>query len=152
MATARSLPYVDPSALAKLYIREPESVTMNEWRRRNPQALTVTHHGRAEITNAIGLAVFHQQISTEAGVDTLASFEEDFDEGRYVQTDILWRATLKRAVQISREHTPTVGCRTLDILHIASAIELEFKSFLTFDLRQQRLAKAVGLKLIVPKA
>lgn len=151
VATAKPAPYVDPSALTKLYIREPESTAMNAWRRRHPLALTVTHHGRAEITNAIGLAAFRQQITSEAWSDTIASFEEDFSDGRYVQSDILWRATLQRAVQLSREHTPTIGCRTLDILHVASALELEFKSFLTFDARQQRLARIVGLKLIIPK-
>jgi predicted nucleic acid-binding protein len=125
---------------------------MNGWRRRHPLALAVTHHGRAEITNAIGLAAFRRQITSEAWSDSIASFEEDFSGGRYVQSDILWRATLQRTVQLSREHTPRIGCRTLDILHIASALELEFKSFLTFDARQQRLARIVGLKLIVPKA
>jgi predicted nucleic acid-binding protein len=84
VATARPAPYVDPSALTKLYIREPESAAMNAWRRRHTLALTVTHHGRAEITNAIGRAAFRKQITSGA-----------------------WRATLQRAVQLSREHTPT---------------------------------------------
>ena len=105
VATAKPAPYVDPSALTKLYIREPESAAMNAWRRRHPGVLTVTHHGRAEITNAIGLAVFRQQITSEAWSDTIASFEEDFADGRYVQSDILWRATLQRAVQLSRERS-----------------------------------------------
>jgi hypothetical protein len=68
VATAKPAPYVDPSALTKLYIREPESAAMNAWRRRHPLVLTVTHHGRAEITNAIGLAVFRQQITFESSI------------------------------------------------------------------------------------
>ena len=87
-----SLRSVDPSAL-------------------HPLALTVTHHGRAKITSAMGLAAFRHQISSEAWSDTIASFEEDFSDGRYIQSDILWRATLQRAVQLSREHTPTIGDR-----------------------------------------
>jgi hypothetical protein len=70
--------------------------------------------------------------------------------GRYKQADLLWRATLKRAADLSREHTAALGCRSLDVLHVASAIELEFKRFTTFDSRQQQLARAVGLKLVVP--
>jgi predicted nucleic acid-binding protein len=35
---------------------------------------------------------------------------------------------------------------TLDTLHIACALELTAESFWTFDERQARLAKAVGLK------
>jgi hypothetical protein len=35
-------------------------------------------------------------------------------------------------------------------MHVASAMELQFKYFATFDVRQQQLAKAAGLKIIVP--
>jgi hypothetical protein len=35
---------------------------------------------------------------------------------------------------------------------MASAVELELKHFVTFDLRQQQLARAVGLKVVVPAA
>jgi predicted nucleic acid-binding protein len=61
----------------------------------------------------------------------------------------LWRATLKRAGNLSQKHTPVLGCRSLDVLHVASALELELKNFLTFDRRQQKLAKAAGLKPIL---
>jgi predicted nucleic acid-binding protein len=152
VASAKARPYVDPSALLRLYIHEPESAAMNAWRKRNPQVLTMTHHGRAELTNAIGLALFRKLITSDAYADTLASFEEDCAEGGYVHTDVLWRATLKRATDLSREHTPRIGCRSLDVLHVASALELEFKRFLTFDLCQQKLARAVALKVKVPEA
>lgn len=151
MASAKSSPtYVDPSALLKLYIHEPESAAMNAWRARHPQPLTVTHHGRAEIINAICLATFRKQITSAATADTLASLEEDFADGRYVQADLLWRAALKKTIELSREFTPTLGCRSLDILHVASALELGFKQFLTFDQRQKKLSRACGLKPITP--
>lgn len=151
MASARSAPpYVDPSALLKLYLHEPESAAMNAWRRRNPGPLAVTHHGRLEIANGICLAAFRRQINALAMSDTLASFDEDFAEGRYVQADLLWRAALDRAADLGRAHTPQIGCRSLDVLHVASAIELGFRRFLTFDQRQQQLARAAGLKVIAP--
>jgi predicted nucleic acid-binding protein len=55
-----------------------------------------------------------------------------------------------RAGELSREFSRTLGTRSLDVLHVASALELGFRSFLTFDIRQQRLARAVGLKTLVP--
>ena len=73
--------------------------------------------------------------------DALASLEEDFAEGRYIQADLLWRAALKRAGDLSRKHTPALGCRSLDVLHVVSALELELKNFLTFDRRPQKLAR-----------
>ena len=140
--------YVDPSALLKLYIHEPESAAMSAWRMRLKGALPMTTHGRLEITNAIGLAAFRKAISADASADALLSFDEDLDEGRYIQIDVSWRATLKRAIQISRAHTPALGCRSLDVLHVATALELGIPNFVTFDLRQQQLARAAGLKAI----
>jgi predicted nucleic acid-binding protein len=142
--------YVDPSALLTLYIHQRESATMNAWRARSRGALAITQHGRAEIVNGICLAAFRGDITADAKDDALASFDEDFAQGRYMQADLLWRATLKRAGELSREHTPVLGCRSLDVLHVASALELGLRRFLTFDLRQRRLARAVGLKPVEP--
>lgn len=151
MASARRT-YVDPSALLKLYVHEPESAAMSTWRRRTKGALPLTEHGRLEIVNGICLAAFRRAISGEALSDALASFDEDLASGRYVHADILWRATMRRACDISRTHTPTLGCRSLDVLHVATALELGLRDFVTFDRRQQQLARATGLKLLAPRA
>ena len=90
MAVAEAT-YVDPSALLKLYIHQADSAGMSAWRARVKGALAVTQHGRVEITNGICLAAFRGHITVEAMNDALASFEEDFSEGRYIQADLLWR-------------------------------------------------------------
>jgi predicted nucleic acid-binding protein len=141
--------YADPSALLKLYIQQPESAQMSRWRARARGALAVTHHGRVEIINGICLAGFRHDVTPEAMADALASFDEDFAEGRYIQADILWRAALQRSADLSRRHTLILGCRSLDVLHVASALELQAKNFLTFDSRQQQLAQATGLKPVL---
>jgi predicted nucleic acid-binding protein len=142
--------YADPSALLKLYIHEPASAAMNAWRRRTKGALPMTPHGRLEIVNGICLAAFRKVISAEALSDAIASFDEDRAEGRYVEADVLWRATLRRAAELGRAHTPALGCRALDVLHVATAVELRLRYFVTFDGRQRRLAQAAGLKPITP--
>jgi predicted nucleic acid-binding protein len=151
VATAESV-YVDPSALLKLYLKEPESRAMAAWRGKIGDPLTVTHHGRVELINGIGLAAYRGFVTAETHDAALAALDDDFTQGRYKQADLLWRATLKRAADLSREHTASLGCRSLDILHVASAIELAFKHFTTFDARQQQLARVVGLKLVTPTA
>jgi predicted nucleic acid-binding protein len=142
--------YVDPSALLKLYIHEPDSAAMSSWRIRTAGALPVTQHGRLEVANGICLAAFRKAISGEARHDALASLDEDFSEGRYALVDVLWRATLRRADEIARQHTATVGCRTLDVLHVATAVELGLRTMVTFDRRQQTLARATGLRVVAP--
>ena len=141
--------YADPSALLKLYVHQPESRAMSAWRGRLKGALAVTLHGRVEIVNGICLAAFRGYLTAEALSDALTSLEEDFGEGRYFSADLLWRAALQRASELSRKHTVTLGCRSLDVLHVASALELDLKNFLTFDRRQQKLAAAAGMKPIL---
>jgi hypothetical protein len=55
---------------------------------------------------------------------------------------------LNRAAELSQKHTPKFGIRSLDVLHVACALELKLRHFFNFDGRQQKLAAAAGLKLI----
>jgi len=112
IAAAAKTTYVDPSALLKLYIHQPESAEMSTWRARAKGALAVTHHGRVEVINGICLAAYRRYITAEAMKDAMASFHEDFEEGRCVQADLLWRSALKRADDLSR---------TLRAVHCISA-------------------------------
>jgi predicted nucleic acid-binding protein len=141
--------YVDPSGLARLYIHQAGSREMSAWRGRISGTLAVTHHGRVEIINAICRAAFVGHLSEKAASEALADFVADFAEGRLRQAEILWRAALNRAAALAQSHTPRLGTRSLDVLHVACALELKSRHFLTFDERQQKLASAVGLKTIL---
>lgn len=145
MAAAEAV-YVDPSALLKLYLKEPDSRAMAAWRTRTKGQLSVTRHGRMEVANGIALAVWRGFITPAMQAAALAALEDDFAQGRYVLMDVPWRATLQRAEVLSREFTAALGCRTLDILHVASALELQSRRFLTFDQRQLQLALAANLR------
>jgi predicted nucleic acid-binding protein len=149
VATAETI-YADPSALLKLYLNEPQSRAMTTWRAKIKGPVAVTHHGRLELLNAIGLAAYRGAVSPAVSDAALEALDDDFDQGRYTVTDMLWRATMQRAGELSRRYTRQIGCRPLDILHVASALELKCRSFVTFDVRQQELARAVKLKIIVP--
>ncbi len=151
MATADQF-YADPSALLKLYLHEPESRAMAAWRAKNTGPLAVTPHGRVELTNGIALAAHRGFITAAALQAALTALDDDFEQGRYRLADLLWRAVLKRAAALSRSHTPTLGTRSLDVLHVASALELGLKRFVTFDERQRQLALATGLKVVAPAA
>jgi predicted nucleic acid-binding protein len=140
--------YVDPSALTRLYIHQEGSREMASWRARLGGALAVTHHGRTEIVNAICRATFMGQLEPSAMDEALADFSDDFDSGHLRQADILWRAAWNRAAALSQQHTPKLGTRSLGVLHVACALELKLRNFLTFDLRQQQLAAAAGLRTV----
>lgn len=144
--------YADPSALLKLYLHEPESRAMAAWRAKTARPLAVTPHGRVELINGLALASHRGFLPAPAYQAALTALDDDFEQGRYRLADLLWRAVLKRAADISRAHTPALGTRSLDVLHVASALELGLKRFVTFDERQRQLAVATGLKAISPAA
>lgn len=140
--------YADPSALTRLYLHEEGSREISAWRAKTRGALPVTHHGRTEIVNALCRATFLGHLDSEALGEALTDLSTDFAEGRLHQADILWRAALDRASELSRKYTPTLGTRSLDVLHVACALELKVRYFLTFDTRQRQLAELTGLRVI----
>ena len=62
-------------------------------------------------------------------------------------SDLTWRGErLVCAAAMGRRFGSRLGLRTLDTLHVAMALEMRAQRFWTFDERQKRLARAVGLK------
>ncbi len=147
MATVKDI-YIDPSAVTRLYVLQPGSREMAAWRWRMKGPIGLTHHGKAELANAIALAVFRGDMPSEDAADAFQEIEDDFANGDLFYLDLLWRAALDRAFELSKKHSPTIGARSLDVLHVACALELKLSHFLTFDERQAKLAKATGLKLV----
>ena len=101
-----------------------------------------------EVVNAIGLAVFRGKLALEKAEVVQGWLADEFAHGHLTQVDILWRAALNTAAELSQIHTPRLGVRSLDILHVACALELKLRHFLSFDKRQEKLAANMGLKLI----
>jgi len=149
VATAERI-YADPSALLKLFLHEPESREVAAWRATTRSPLGVTGHGRVEIINGISLAAYRGLITERACAGALAALDEDFEQGRFVEVELPWRAVFRRAAALSREHSRILGTRTLDVVHVAGALELEARVFVTFDLRQRALAQAAGLRVLAP--
>jgi len=48
-------------------------------------------------------------------------------------------------MQMARRRTSQLGTRTLDVLHVSSAVKLQADMFYTFDRNQEKLARAEGL-------
>lgn len=100
----------------------------------------------AEWVHAVEQHVFRGQMSASTARRVYQDFERDQRNGAWVQTP-LPESTFEKATDIARAHVAQTGTRTLDTLHVAAALELKAERFWTFDDRQAKLAKAVGLKL-----
>jgi predicted nucleic acid-binding protein len=104
----------------------------------------VTPLNRAEVANAIYRYVFRKAISAHEARSAWLSFEHDCRNGTWSNVQ-LPAAAWETAIALARRYGPALGNRTLDSLHVASALELGADRFWTFDERQARLAEASGL-------
>ena len=82
------------------------------------------------------------------GKKMLADFKSDLISGAVVVIPGPWHQVHSAAERLSELYTDANGHRSMDILHVASAIELGATMFLTFDANQKKLAEAEGL--VVP--
>lgn len=148
--TSADVTYVDPSALRSLYVHDDRSERFCAFRRRLGGTLPVTRFGRAELVNSIELAVHRRLIEQDSAIAAVEDLDADIHDGRLALIDAPWRKALNLTSQLSARYTARLGTRTLDVLHVATAITLEMKRFVSYDARQSALAKAVGLRVLTP--
>lgn len=142
--------YLDTSAFLKLYVRENGSEYVQDLVTSQYDPLPVWDTLRAEITNAVRLKVYWGDLEPEEADRLLALFDERLTRGQYFVPEVDRDRLMTAFIDLAR-HTPQFGCRTLDILHVACALQLEPECFISFDARQRKLASHVGL-LVRPEA
>jgi len=138
--------YLDTSALVKLYLLEDGSSAVQELVADQHDPLPVWELQEMELTNALRLKVFWGEISEADANHQLALFEQRKEKGHYYFPD-LDRAALFTTFQRLAAHTSRLGCRTLDIMHVACACQLAPDLFVSFDARQRQLAELAGLRV-----
>jgi predicted nucleic acid-binding protein len=136
--------YADTSFFVSLYLQDQHSQGAQLRMAQHPR-LWLTPLHRAEWTHAIAQHVFHRKISAREAQQVYRDFNSDRETGLWVEVGLSEMA-FERCVQLAQRHAPRLGVRTLDTLHVASALELEANFFWTFDERQAKLAHAEGLK------
>lgn len=136
--------YLDTSALLKLYIREAGSEAVQSAVQAQDEPLPVWEIQEMELLNALQLKVFWQELDASEVERQMELFARRKAKGFYYTPEIR-RAELMAEFRRLAELTPQLGCRTMDILHVACARQLQPAGFLSFDARQIQLAKEVGL-------
>ena len=140
--------YVDTSAIVKLYIKESDSLSVSEWIKKNNQSIPLTSLIELEFITALKLKQFRHEIQSHDFDKTLIMLREHENKGVYYRPVMDWLHIFTQALSLSNNHTSNIGSRSLDILHISSAIFLEMEGILTFDERQAQLSTIAGLKII----
>ena len=98
-----------------------------------------------EFANVLQLRQFRRQATASEIKIFWRNFHTDLSNHvyEYCAFDPTW---VERAMLLARDHSAKLGTRTLDVFHVACALELKADILFTFDELQRSLAKAVHLR------
>lgn len=138
--------YCDTSFLLALYVRRDFF---------NPQALKAaakftdpipyTLLGELELLNGVHRILAARIVSRSEHDLILRQISQDEIDGFFVRNPMNQADHFAKARELSKRHTPTLSCRSLDILHVAAALLAGATSFASFDSKLRTLANAAGL-------
>jgi len=111
----------------------------------DPLPFTGLH--RLEMRTALGLGIFRRILTPSQVNAAWSDVERDLRSGRLVPQLVNWTPVYRAAAQWAALHSPAIGCRSLDVLHVTLAKKLGVQEFFTFDTRQKSLAVALGMKV-----
>jgi predicted nucleic acid-binding protein len=134
--------YPDASFLLPMYTPEPQTLHVNRYLAEAAPFLFFTPFHRLEFRTAVRVRVFRKG---------LTPFQLLVD-GILQHTPLLWADALREAERLGEAHLTETGVRSGDLFHVASAVVLGAREFVTFDQRQTTLARRAGLKVKTWKA
>jgi predicted nucleic acid-binding protein len=137
--------YFDSAIIVKLYVPETNSIDAARLIQQHGTSVVFSQLHENEVKNAIRLKRRRAELTDVEVESAFRRIQEDLAEGRLHRPDVEWVETWARAEELSALHAHQVNCRTLDTLHVALALTLGFRDFVSFDERQRLLAAAAGL-------
>jgi predicted nucleic acid-binding protein len=134
--------YLDSSALAKLYVVEPESPSVDRMVSAAKPWIATSRVTYAEVLSVLVRCLRDHRLSPAMYKAQKKAFFADWDSIHVIE---LTRAVLSEAGRLIESHT----LRGFDAIHLCSALWTGNPSFACFDDRLRNAAKAEGLTLAV---
>jgi predicted nucleic acid-binding protein len=145
--------YVDANALVRLYLQSPDCRKVIA--AIGADIVPVTDLIRFEVTNAIERMTFESRsgsswrVTPETAMVAQADFAHQQTTAQFLKPVPLTLPDIEAEFNsLVRRFTAKHGFRTYDIMHVASALRLGCKRFLSFDAKANALAKLAGLKTL----
>ena len=138
--------YLDTSVLFSFYFRDSNSNLAHSQVANAAAPLVITPMCEVEAINAFGQRVFRREMTEANMAIAVRDLQTDIRSGVFDLRPSMEPA-FARAKALAQTVTPSVGVRAIDLLHVAAALELGASRLYSFDVRQRRAAKAVGLKM-----
>jgi predicted nucleic acid-binding protein len=113
--------------------------------------LPLTWLGEIEVATGLHRALASGWIGADEHRRAFMMMDRDVADRILLKVPVDPSRLLPVALRLAADHFKANPARTLDLLHVASAVVLGAKVLASFDIRQRALAKAGGLELL-PKA
>jgi predicted nucleic acid-binding protein len=139
--------YPDSSFLVSIYRHDGNHAAAAAFMRKRSLALAFLPLHRVELRNALRFAETQGLLTAEERREAFKQIEQDLRDGLLVHVAVAWSDICRRADYLSEKYMLKNGQRTIDLLHVAAALESGAELFLSFDQRQCGLAKAAGLQV-----
>ena len=139
--------YADSSFLVSIYRQDGNHGAAYSFMMKYQPILAFLPLHHVELRNALRFAETQQLLTREDRRQTFGQIEKDLEDGLLLHLAISWNNICRRADELGEKHMVRNGLRTIDLLHVAAALECKLETFLSFDQRQRAFAKAAGLRV-----
>ena len=142
-----SQPYFDTGLVLKLIVEEPLSKVFQEWLGSRGVPVPYTRLVELELENTLQAKHFRNEIDGRQIRGCQKLITELFAEGKFFRPELSLEEVMMESLEVMPKVTGRTGCRTLDLLHVLSALKLGCKEFVTTDKRQAEAARLLDLKV-----
>ena len=145
--------FADTSFLCALYRAQDNSPNACKLAARLNEPIAVSSLVIFEFRQSVRLQAFRfstdrtHGYSPQEAARVLDALQKNLDCGALLIAPADWPDIHSVAERLSALYTATDGNRAMDVLHVATALHLHARQFLTLDARQAELANAAGLKV-----
>lgn len=143
--------FADTSFLFAFYFPRVGSEQAIQKVKTTGEGLVISSLVRYEFLQAVWFKVWlHSKgeasgLSQQTAQSVLVAFDLDLEQGVWRVVDAGFTLLLARAESLVFAHTLRSGARSMDILHVAAALEMGAAELLSFDQNQRQIAMAENL-------
>ena len=141
-------PYLDTGLVVKLIVEEPLSARVREFLKRRAVAVAYPRLIEIEPVNTLHAKRFREEITPAELKQCLALVGDLLNEGRFFRPSLSLDDVALESLHMLPAITTSTGCRTLDLMHVASAKLLGWREFVSSDQRQLQAAAKANLKVV----
>ena len=140
--------YIDTALFVKAFVLEINSAETIRLLEEIGEPFAYSHLHEIEIPNAIRLKRFRGEITKAQETAAIRTFLADVDAGRFERIAYDLAAVFMRAERLSAKYSAQIGSRSLDLWHVAAALEAGCKTFVSYDTRQRKAAELSSLQVL----